>query len=71
MGVRIDPEAVYTEFEIRQLGLATEADLKRARKRGDLKFRDLGRGHRTYLGSWLLAWFTGEESASSPRQVQP
>jgi hypothetical protein len=59
MGVRIDPEAVYTEHEIRQLGLATEAELRRARDSGKLRSFSAGRGHRSYMGRWLLDWLQG------------
>jgi hypothetical protein len=56
MPARIDPEAFYTEFDVRQLGLATESELKRARQSGKLRWKEIGRGHRAYLGSWLIAW---------------
>ncbi len=59
MGIRIDPERIYHEHEVTaHLGIGFN-ELHRARKRGELRYKELSRGRRTYLGRWLLDWLTG------------
>lgn len=55
-GFTIDPAAWYTEHELREAGMFTEAALKRARERDGLRCKEIRRGHRVYRGSWLLKW---------------
>lgn len=55
MGIRLDPESLYSEQHLRLWGLDGDV-LARARKRGELPCRDLGHGLRMYLGRELLAW---------------
>lgn len=68
----IDPNAMYTELELRQAGAFSEYELKKARAQG-LRFKDLGRGSRCYLGRWLLQWLDPEwkEPAPPTPQVLP
>jgi hypothetical protein len=59
--VRIDPEAVYTDGELRLLLDLPSTTLARERRAGRLRSRRVGQ--RTYyLGRWILRWLAGEEA---------
>ena len=60
MGFTFEPNRFYGEHELLAPALFTFSELKRARDRGELRFKEVSRGRRTYLGAWLLAWLTGE-----------
>lgn len=55
-GIKIDPEAMYTEHSLRVFGIDEES-LATGRKKDGLPCRDVGSGVRLYLGSELLEWF--------------
>lgn len=57
-GLRIDPEAWYSEEDAWGMGF-TEEVLARARKREGLKSRVVG-DMRVYRGSWLEEWLNRE-----------
>jgi hypothetical protein len=60
--VRIDPDAIYPDGELRLLLDLPSATLARERRAGRLRYRRVGQ--RTYyLGRWVLAWLAGEEAA--------
>jgi hypothetical protein len=63
MSFRIEPDGVYLEEELRQWGLFSEADLKKARQAGELRFKEVRKGKRVYLGRWLLRWLYGPRKA--------
>jgi hypothetical protein len=57
--VRIDPDAVYTDGELRLLLDLPSAALARERRSGCLRYRRVGK--RTYyLGRWVLDWLAAE-----------
>lgn len=63
-GVRIEPDAVYREEDLGAASPALDAAmLARARKRGQLRCREVTRGRRLYLGKWILAWLEGTTDA--------
>jgi hypothetical protein len=57
--VRIDPEAVYTDGDLRLLLDLSSASLARERRTGRLRCRRVGQ-RMYYLGRWILAWLAGE-----------
>jgi hypothetical protein len=60
--VRIDPDAIYGDGELRLLLDLPTAALLRERRSGRLRYRRVGQ--RTYyLGRWILAWLAGEEAS--------
>jgi hypothetical protein len=61
---RIDPDAIYTDGELRLLLDLPDAALTRERRAGRLRCRRVGR--RTYyLGRWVLDWLTAGEAANA------
>jgi hypothetical protein len=59
--VRIVPDAIYAEGELRLLLDLPSATLTRERRSGRLRSRRVG--PRTYyLGRWVLEWLAGEEA---------
>jgi hypothetical protein len=59
--VRIVPDAIYAEGELRLLLDLPSATLARERRSGRLRCRRVGQ--RTfYLGRWVLDWLAGEEA---------
>lgn len=61
IGKPIERDRCYTEREIiLELGW-TSGDLERARK-NNLRFKELAKGKRVYLGSWLLDWLEGRDA---------
>jgi hypothetical protein len=61
---RIDPDAIYTDGELRLLLDLTDAALARERRAGRLRSRRVGR-RLYYLGRWVLDWLTAEEVADA------
>lgn len=64
MELTINREAIYREEDVLLRMGFTFNELARARKSGQLRYRDLGRGRRTYLGSWLLEWLGKAEAVN-------
>lgn len=58
----IEPARCYAESDlVLELGW-TSAQIRRARAQG-LRYRDLGRGQRVYLGRAILDWLEGKGDA--------
>ena len=53
--VRIDPDAIYTDGELRLLLDLSSVTLTRERRSGRLRYRRIGQ-RAYYLGSWVLDW---------------
>jgi hypothetical protein len=64
--VRIDPDAIYSDGELRLLLDMPGATLARERQSGRLRCRRVGR-RAYYMGRWVLAWLTGEEVTDASR----
>lgn len=58
LGISIEKDRLYTEEQLRKIGLFTTESLRRARENG-LRCKEIRRGHRVYMGEWLLQWIQG------------
>lgn len=56
--VKFDPAGWYTEYLLRLMGIS-ETVLRNATRRGKLRFKEVSRGCRIYLGAWLQEWLEG------------
>src|SRR5262249_13570974 len=63
--IRFDPEAFYDEDALRLLGLDGTV-LAKARRRGELRCRQVGR-IRLYKGEWLQQWLSAAEEGRKDR----
>jgi hypothetical protein len=61
MAMQFDRDAWYSEYQLRQAGAFTEPMLAKARKAGELRYKEPSRGRRYYKGLWLLAWLHGHK----------
>ena len=60
----INPDRLYQESEVILTLNLTYDQLRRARNKGELRYKEVGRGQRLYLGRWLLEWITGEDATA-------
>lgn len=58
----IEPTWFYSEEELIVGWAFSEACLSRGRRLEGLRFKDIGYGRRSYLGSWVLAWLNREQA---------
>jgi hypothetical protein len=65
---RPDPDAFYSEFQLRLLGLDGEA-LEKARDRGELRGKDVG-ADVLYKGAWLIEWLERDDVKHNRRRQQ-
>ncbi len=59
---RIDPEAVYTDADLRLMLGLTSAALSRARRQGRLRYSRQGR-RVLYRGQWIVDWLEHDADA--------
>jgi hypothetical protein len=55
------PDSFYHECDLIVQYNLSEFTLARVRKSGALRFKELARGKRLYLGQWLIDWLSRPE----------
>lgn len=70
-GRRLDPDAVYSDGELRMLLGITDAALSRAKREGRL--RCSRQGKRTiYRGAWIISWLEADaDQRAAGKEAKP